>query len=565
LKTLDVQGRHFIIKFDYDAALVQGARQLPSRQWDSTTKGWLVPITPATALRVLEWASSRRFTITPAAQQAIENATEIADLLYEASAAKDDPLEVIPGLRPFQRAGVAYALATRRCMIADEMGLGKTVQALAFLEGVENGKGFPAIVICPASLKLNWQREAARWLPDRTTVVINGKDADIPDGVDIYIVNYDLFGRGAIRRRNDAGKIVMIYPMVEEFKFLKAKSIVLDESHYVKNPDAHRTKACRELCAGVPNRLCLSGTPVLNRPYELISQVQMLGLLHEVFGGRRAFIDTYCEAELTRFGTAYTGAKNLDELNRKMRSSFFVRRRKADVLKELPPKVRSYVPMQLTNEREYMRAERDLIKWIMETDGMEAARRAKAAEHLVRIEKLKQLAVAGKLAGAVSWIKDFLDSGEKLVVFVTHKTVVTELQATLKDSYGAVTIDGSTSQRDRQAAVDNFQNDDTVRVLIGNLKAAGVGLTLTTASNVAFLELGWTPAEHDQAEDRVHRITQQDSVTAWYLMAANTIDADITELLESKRKVVTAATDGGEIGEGSILGDLVSRLRDRAG
>lgn len=566
MKLLDVQGRYFLVKFQYDQALVHAARQLPSRRWDDTAKGWLVPVTPATAMHVMEWATSRRFTVTEDAQQAIADATQIADLLYEASTSKDDPLEVIPGLRPFQRAGVAYALATRRCMIADEMGLGKTAQGLAFMEGLaqRGERAFPAVVVCPASLKLNWEREAGMWLPNRTTAVINGTNADIPDGVDIYIVNYDLFGRGALRRRNDEGKIVTVYPMVEEFKYLRPRTIILDESHYVKNPDAHRTKACKELCHGVPNRVLLTGTPVLNRPFELIAQVQILGLLHEVFGGRRAFIDRYCEAEVTRFGMSYNGAKNLDELNRKMRSAFFIRRKKEEVLTELPPKVRSYVPMSLANEREYRRAERDLIKWIMETDGVDAARRAKAAEHLVRIEKLKQLAAAGKLAAATAWIRDFLDTGEKLVVFATHKVIISHLKDALRDDYGAVVIDGSTSQRNRTAAVDRFQKDASTRVLVGNLQAAGVGLTLTAASNVAFLELGWTPAEHDQAEDRVHRIGQEDSVTAWYLLAARTIDADIVDLLDEKRKVVTAATDGGDLADGSILSDLIGRLRGRA-
>lgn len=561
MKTLDTQGRDFTLRFPYDASMAQSVKALPKRRWDASRRCWLVPITPSSAPVVREWAETRGFKLSDRAREAIDNAVGIADILYEASYAKDDPLEVLPGLRPFQRAGVAYALATRRCMIADEMGLGKTVQALAWLEGIEEG-GYPAVVVCPASLKLNWQREAERWLPHRTTAVINGMNADIPDERDIYIVNYDLFGRGVLKKRNDEGKIVSVYPMVEEFKFMKMKSIVLDESHYVKNPDAHRTKACKELCSGVPNRLCLSGTPVLNRPFELVSQLQMLGLLYEVFGSRREFIDRYCEAEETRFGVVYNGAKNLDELNRRMRSAFFVRRKKSEVLTELPAKVRSYVPMQLTNEREYRRAERDLIKWIVETDGLEAARRAKAAEHLVRIEKLKQLAVAGKLSGAVAWIKDFLDTGEKLVVFATHRETITALEEALA-GYNPVTIAGSTTQTARQSAVDSFQTDDETRLLIGNLKAAGVGLTLTRASNVAFLELGWTPAEHDQAEDRVHRITQRDSVTAWYLLADRTIDMDITDLLDEKRKVVTAATDGGEVGEGSIVNDLIGRLVGR--
>ena len=179
------------------------------------------------------------------------------------------------------------------------------------------------------------------------------------------------------------------------------------------------------------------------------------------------------------------------------------------------------------------------------------------AEHLVRIETLKQLAAKGKLAAAIDWVRDFLGSGEKLVLFATH----TDIVRGLAEAFDAPMIYGDTPVAERQAIVDRFQSDPECRLVVGNTRAAGVGLTLTAASNVAFLELGWTPAEHDQAEDRCHRYGQTaDSVNAWYLLAADTIDEDIAALIESKRAVVDAGTDGKEsLGE-SILGGLLDRL-----
>jgi len=248
--------------------------------------------------------------------------------------------------------------------------------------------------------------------------------------------------------------------------------------------------------------------------------------------------------------------RDLDELNDRLRANCFIRRLKADVLKELPAKQMARVPLALANAAEYRRAEEAFLEWLEEKgEDVEAAQRA---EHLVRIEKLKQLAAAGKLEEAIRWIRDFLESGEKLVVFATHRDVV----ARLATEFSAPSITGETPLADRQAAVDRFQSDPECRVIVLNTRAGGVGLTLTAASNVAFLELGWTPAEHDQAEDRCHRIGQERSVTAWYLLADGTIDAEIETLLEAKRTIVEAVTEG-KAGNLGILGDLIERLKGR--
>jgi SNF2 family DNA or RNA helicase len=160
---------------------------------------------------------------------------------------------------------------------------------------------------------------------------------------------------------------------------------------------------------------------------------------------------------------------------------------------------------------------------------------------LTQIEKLKQAAAAAKLNAAVAWIADRLDES-KLVLFASHTFVVERLMQAFGDR--AVRLTGADDAAARQVAVDRFQTEESVRLFVGNLKAAGVGLTLTAASDVAFLELAWTPADHDQAEDRLHRIGQRGSVTAWYLLAADTIDEDIVELLERKRQVIAGVTDG---------------------
>lgn len=181
------------------------------------------------------------------------------------------------------------------------------------------------------------------------------------------------------------------------------------------------------------------------------------------------------------------------------------------------------------------------------------------AEALVKLEALKQVAAEEKLNAVISWIQDFLDTGEKLVLFATHRHIINRLLAAFPTS--SIAITGETPQEQRQDAVDAFQTDDTVRLFVGNINAAGVGITLTAASNVAFVELPWRPGDLDQAEDRCHRIGQTDSVTAWYLLAADTIDEQVARMLDDKRRVVDATTDGKDTDSRSgLVAQLVASL-----
>ena len=438
-------------------------------------------------------------------------------------------------LMPFQAAGVRYALKRRRAFIADEQGLGKTVQALAAMEAEE---AYPALVICPASLKLNWEREANKWLPNRTTAVVSGRKAIDLDGVDIVIVNYDVVG-----------------PHVRRLAALRARTLVLDESHYCKNPQAQRTKAVAELAAALrPDALllALTGTPLVNRPKELVPQLRILGRLGAFGSG----------AELER---RFGAGTERERLHWHLRRTCYVRRLKKDVLPQLPAKRRAVVPFDLSNEREYRHAERDLRAWISErfSSSEELKSRvdsAMRAEALVKVNALRQLVGVGKLHAAHAWIADFLTSGEKLVVFAAHRAVQRDLMERFPD---AAHILGDDTPAERDAQVQRFQSDPDVALCVCSLRVAAHGFTLTAASDVAFLELGWTPAEHDQAEDRAHRIGQTDSVTAWYLLAADTIDERMAALIDSKREVIGAVTDGRAPVDQSMIDSLLASYAGR--
>ncbi len=448
----------------------------------------------------------------------------------------DEVAAVLGGtLEPFQWAGVRYALEARRCFIADEQGLGKTVEALATLEA---DGAFPAVVVCPASLKLNWEREAARWLPHRSVAVINGRPAVAPTA-DLTILNFEI-----------------VEAHRETLARLRPRALVVDESHLVKNPRAKRTHAVRRLAATVAQdglRLALTGTPVLNHADELVSQLRVIGRLDDFGSG-------------ARFSKRFGGALSEERLHWHLRRSCFVRRRKDEVLTQLPAKRRVVVPVALTNTKEYRLAEKDVIEWLRslpldlsEIDAKIAA--TLRAKRLAQLTALQRLAARGKLAAALAWVDDFLASGEPLVVFARHREVQEALLARFPDAGHLL---GTDALPEREATVRAFQEPDGPQLLVAATRVAGQGITLTRASNVCFLELEWTPAMHDQAEDRCHRMGQRDAVTAWYLLADGTVDERMARLLEGKRDIIGAVTDGRRVGGAPLVEELARELRDGA-
>lgn len=439
----------------------------------------------------------------------------------------------IPGiagdLLPFQAGGVRYILERRRLLVADEQGLGKTVQALAAIQADD---AFPAVVVCPASLKLNWLQEAHAWLPDRTARVLCGR-GDRDYDADVLILNYEILGAH-----------------VDALIARAPAALILDEAHYCKDPRARRTKEAQRLSDALDDdalRLLLTGTPVVNRTRELVSQLRIIGRLAD-FGSGEAFARRFATAQAQR------------RMHWHLRSVGYLRRLKADVLPQLPAKRRAAVPVPIANASDYHQAERSFLSWLAEryADSDELLERidsATRAQALVKINALRQLVGHGKADAAIEWISDFLHSGEKLVVFAEHRTV----QRALVDHFGAaVHVLGDDDADARHSAVTRFQDPAGPRLCIASLKVASHGLTLTAAANVAFVELGWTPAAHDQAEDRCHRIGQNDSVTAWYLMAPDTIDDRMAALIEHKRAEVDAITDGRDADQTSAIDALLA-------
>ena len=453
-------------------------------------------------------------------------------------------IKEIKGLKgtliPFQLTGVNFLeKKIGRALIADEMGLGKTIQTLAWLQLHLEIK--PTIIVVPASLKLNWQQEANNWMSNPNTQVIFGsKNVKITGN--IIIINYDIL---------PAWKDRLIA--------LKPQCLILDECHYIKSNSAQRTKATKKLAKKIKYVIGLSGTPIINRPVELKNIINILQ--PTLFPDFWYFVRRYCNAKHNGFGWDFNGVSNANELHLILTSTIMIRRLKKDVLKELPDKVFSFIPMGLDNKKEYQSAELDFISFLKEQQGKAAAERASNASALVELEILKQLAVKGKMKHVIEWIKLFLESGEKLIIFAVHKFVINELMETFSDI--AVKIDGSIPNKDRIVNVNEFQNNNKIKLFIGNIKAAGVGITLTAASNVTFIELPLTPGELSQASDRAHRIGQKNCVNIHYLIAENTIEMKIAKLLDKKRMVVDSVLDGKITIQSSLISEIIKDYKNK--
>lgn len=433
----------------------------------------------------------------------------------------------------YQREGICFGLEHKRIIIGDEPGLGKTLQSIGI---VDTANAYPCLVICPSSLKINWQREFEKFTDKSALVLDNNVRTTwgylLSMGVhQVAIVNYESLRKFFVWDIRGGKqfwlKDVVFNPQIQAFK-----SIIIDESHRVKDPSAQQTIFTKGLSVGKDWCILLSGTPVVNRPEDLIAQLSIMNRLGE-FGGRAKFIADYCTDPKDKTAEP---AVPLSELSRQLYNTCMIRREKAKVLPQLPDKTRVDLYIEISNDKEYNLAAEDLAAYLQEyTECTDWEIRCKMRmEALVRFMTLRSLATKGKIAQAVDFIRTFLDSGKKLIVFCSLHEIVDELQ---KIFPRAVTVTGRDSSVKKQASVDAFQNNPNVQLIICSIKAAGVGLTLTAASDVAFIELAWTYADCCQCEDRAHRIGQKDNVTCYYLLGRGTIDHTIYRLIHRKKSI----------------------------
>ena len=530
-------GAGYKVVFPYNPLLVKVVKRIPSARYNPDSRCWFVAQADRDYLvKMADWAVRRR--LCPGVSWLSDD---------------DDPgmfdtppmpkLEVPHNMTlqpyPYQMEGIAYALMHKRCIMGDEPGLGKTAQAI----GTMTASGaFPALVVCPASLKLNWQREFKKFggvnaiiLDDsnrdnwhRYLEMRNYKGEPLAQ---VVITNYESLKKFFVVKVRDHKRFTLRAVEFDPRKDL-FRSIIIDESHKCKTSSTQQSKFVQGLAVGKEYVLELTGTPVVNNNTDLIQQLTIMDRLED-FGGYQKFMARYCGG--------VNQSSHVRELNYYLNKFCFFRRQKKDVLKDLPDKTRTYLLTDIDNRQEYRDAERDVISYLRQYRDADDDKVMKAIRGAVMVKMgiLKQISAKGKTQAAVEFIHSVTDGGCKLIVFCFLKQVVADLKRAFPD---AVTVTGDDNDRQKQDSVDRFQNDPDVKVIILNYRSGGTGLTLTASSNVLFVEFPWTYADCCQAEDRAHRNGQKNAVTCTYLLGQDTIDEYMYGLIERKKDIANGVT-----------------------
>lgn len=547
---IELKGDNFELSFKYKTSIIDRVRQIPGRRFDGAKKVWIVPTRSRVELERMIYQIQQFENINWV------NGTEKKeeDIAYDIPELPD--LTVPHNLKiqpyPYQLKGIARGLELKRFMNCDEPGLGKTLQSIATINLAD---AFPCLVICPSSLKINWLREWEKFT-DKKAMILTDKVRDtwtffFQTGMhQVFIVNYESLKKYFVQRIKKAEGWTL-----RDVEFRNSinlfKSVIIDESHRCKSASTQQAKFCKGICTGKEWVIELTGTPVVNRPKDLIPQLAILNRMED-FGGYKPFVNRYCSGQRE--------ASNLKELNFNLWQYCMFRREKSLVLTDLPDKIRQVNTCEITNRKEYMDAERDLIMYLQkykdaDDDKIEKALRG---EVMVKIGLLRNISARGKVRDVIEFVKDFRENGKKIILFCSLHEVVDQLKRYFPT---AVSVTGRESPDEKQRAVDAFQNNPKADIIICSIKAAGVGLTLTASSNVAFVEFPWTYADYCQCEDRAHRIGQKDSVTCYYFLGRRTIDEKVYRIIQEKKNIANAVTGSTEDIEENIV-DMVARIFD---
>lgn len=564
----------FRLSFDYNPRLIEVIKRIPSRpRWDNGDRVWIVgkqsPFYPPGfdarwyVEAFAEWAVKNRYCMS------VQRRKEASDVIFEIPPMKPFTGDHYMLLHPYeyQLEGVRYALDHQRCIFGDQPGLGKTLQAIctvvkAHKEAAKYGDTFPVLVICPAALKVNWQREFKKFAGIDAIILDDHNKADWhrfyelkrPDGESIcpvFITNYESLKKFFVAKVT-ATKRISLRSIHFDERINLFKCVIIDESHKCKCSKTQQAKYVEGICKGKKWIFELTGTPVVNNNTDLVQQLKILDRLED-FGGYKQFMARFCDGPKQ--------SSNLRELNYRLWMCCFFRREKQKVLTQLPDKTRQYITCDITNRKEYTDAEKNLLGYLRQYKNAsdDKLMRAMRGQVMVQIGILKQIAAHGKIKAVSDFIHDIIDGGEKLIMFAFLKDVVAALKQEFPD---AVCVTGSENTTQKQAAVDKFQNDPDCKLIILNYRSGGTGLTLTAASRVGFIEFPWTYSDCEQAEDRAHRNGQKNAVNCYYFLGDKTIDEKMYKIIQTKKDIANGVTGTTTQIEEDIVNITMNLFRD---
>lgn len=547
----------FQVVFDYKAKIVADVRAIPGSRWRPDKKYWTVPLEQENSINYLYKKYVPKNTIAGAPQQ-VDVIPPMPELTEEDRTYLEQKLT--RPLFPFQGQGAAFNRIHKHTIIGDDPGLGKTTQAIATIVAA---KCRCTLIICPSTLKINWQREL-QTVAGMKSIILSDSVKNTwmqyhkVAGVQVFITNFESLKKYFVAHINEH-----VDPETGKKKGFKLKDIefkecikmfdcvIIDESHKVKEGQTAASKFCMGICRDKEHVMLLTGTPIVNKPKDLVAQLHILGVLH-LFGGWKFFMNRYC-------GGDGKGATNLGELHYRLRTTCFYKRNKKEVLTDLPDKIRQIILCEITTQKEYNAAMADLGSYLKKykekTD--EEVEKSLRGEIMVRIQACQNISARGKLNEAFEKIDEVLEAGEKYVIFVHQREIATRL---FQRYPHAVAVTGASTQEERQIAMDSFQNNPEVRLIVCSIKAAGVGITLTAASRMGFIEAPWHSALCDQCEDRIHRIGQNDKCQYDYFLGKDTIDERVYEVIEEKRKISAEATGTVDSAQVAIIDKISNSL-----
>jgi len=432
---------------------------------------------------------------------------------------------------PYQQEGVEFLTSRKSTLLADVPGLGKTCQAILACKKLN---ALRVVVICPAGLRKNWQREFNIWWPGRNIQIVEKGTDHIGRYTEVLIVSYDLISRGFEPGCPNA--------VLRGTMFYKYDVGIFDEAHYMKDRTSLRTKAVLmkdALISRCNYKFFLTGTPVINRPVELYPM--MKACVPEAiypYDTYRKFGDRFCGGHIGRWNEYWDrGATNVEDLAERLeKSGFMLRREKKDVLPQLPERFLQLISLDLTDDA------KPLVKKEFELD-----KKYRALGQMPPMEEMSVIRhdlARAKMPSILEYVRDTLESKQKVVIFAHHRDIIEGLMYGLKN-FGRVKIDGSTPMQVRESSVQTFQQDPNCRIFVGQIQAAGTGITLTASDHVIFAELSWVPGEVNQCIDRTHRIGQTKNVTAQFLVAAGSLEEQMVKQLVDKTLVINKLINGG--------------------
>ena len=409
---------------------------------------------------------------------------------------------------------VEKLVKTKRFILADDMGLGKTTSTIVAALETEAKK---ILIICPASLKINWQREIENYT-NRSTYICGSKRYE---DADFVIVNYDILKNFHDPKDRDNSRVLK-----SNFDL-----VIIDEAHYIQNKTAQRTKLINDFVKGVDRLWLLTGTPMTSRPMNYYNLLELIE--SPVAANWMAYVIRYCEGYQFKVGNRKVwnvmGASNLEEL-RDRTSRQVLRRLKTDVL-DLPDKIITPVYLRLKS-KEYEELMGEYFEWYEKNPDESSS----LTVQFTKLTKVRQIIANEKIRSTIELVENILEQDKKVIIFCNF----TDSLNKITEHFGkaAVKLDGSMSKPERQHSVDQFQDNPKVKVFVGNIKAAGVGITLTSAEAVIMNDLSFLPSDHAQAEDRAYRYGQKNNVLVYYPIFENTIEGIIYDILNSKKQVI---------------------------